>query len=428
MLNMMRPRLFASSEDLANYVIGKKASLHYQIFCVLEVDGKLDISLLMLAAKWAYQAGTVLNCQLVVDAEQPYWKHRLSYNRQEICSMVETEDIDYAIQSFMSVSLDPCQDALVQVRLFRKSSQDYLCVKISHACSDAVGVKEYVALLAEAYNALAKGQAFTHKPVTMRRDLKLILEHLGLNNYQELPKDGSAAPVPTAGFPALSREYSIPRWTKCFLNKAEYNKLKNYASAKHVTLNDVLLTAFGRAYAKLTQQQEYSVIVTIDLRRFSSKVSMVANFSGGFIVNAASYPGEGFATALVRAEQATKKAKGGLPGVHEALKLDKTLERSFLEFQEQIASERLKAMGQGTCPPLFSNTGFFSSEVICFGETAIKNAYLLPPPLFAPGFLLLTSTYDDILTISAGYYQPAVPRETMDILMSGMLQELKYCY
>ncbi|MCE5284554.1 MAG: hypothetical protein LLG02_01715 [Pelosinus sp.] len=429
MLNMIRPCLYASSEDLAHYLIGQKASQHYQIFCVLEADGNLDERLLMLAAKWAYQAEPVLSCQLVPDAEKPYWKRRISYNHQEICSMVETEDVDYAVQSFMAVSLDPCQDSLVQVRLVRKANKDFLCVKISHVCCDAVGIKEYIAILAEAYNALTKGQAFTRKSVTGRRDLTLILEQLGLKNYQELPKRHSVMSTYTRGFPALSREHSIPRWGKCFIGKNEYNKLKNYAAASAVTVHDVLLTAFSRAYPRITGQLniEYSVIVTTDLRRFAQNVSAVANFSGGFMVNAANYAGESFAAALARVARTTQKGKSGLPGVNESLELNEALRLSFADFSRQFANQS-KALEDGSCPPLFSNTGFFTQQVIRLGETTVSNAYILPPPLFAPGFLLLMSSYDNILAISAGYYQPAVPKETVDIFMKDMLQELKHCY
>jgi NRPS condensation-like uncharacterized protein len=427
MLNVIKPRLAASSEDLANYLIGKKTSQHYQVFCVLEADSALDVSLLMLAAKWAYQAEPVLSCQLVLSAERPYWKRRLSYNSQEICSMVETEDVDYAIKSFMSVSLDPCRDALVQVRLVRKSNKDFLCVKISHACSDAVGIKEYIAILSEAYNALANGKAFKPKVVTERRDLTLILEYLGLKSYQELPKQSSIVPSQTAGFPSLSKEYSIPGWVKYSLGKNEYTKIKNYAAAKAVTINDVLLTAFGRAYPKVTGElnKEYSVIVTIDLRRFAQKVSRVANFSSGFIVNAASYEGESFAAALARVAQTTKKEKSGLSGVDAALRLSEALRLSFSYFEERIADERLAPIEQESCLPLFSNTGFFSPQIICFGQSIITNAYILPPPMIAPSLLLLVSTYNNILTISAGYYEPAVSKETMDILLTNMLQELR---
>lgn len=424
MLSMIRPRLFASSEDLTEYLVGKQSSAHYQIYGVLETDRPLDEGLLALAVKWAYEAIPVLNCQLVLDSERPYWKRRLSCNRRELYSMVETKDADYAIQSFMSVSLDPCQDALVQVQLVRTTGKDFLCVKISQVCCDAIGIKEYTRVLAEAYNALAKGRAFAQKDFSERRDLDLILEHFGVKRYQQIPKAGSAAPFKPAPFPSLSGEYSLPRWSKCFLDKNEYVKLKNYAAAKTATIHDVLLTAFSRAYPPITGQlnKEYSVIVTTDLRCFAPKICPVVNFSGSFVVNTASYEGESFAAALIKLSQAIKRKKSSLSGIHEALRLNEALRLSYADLAKEIAHKRL---GAEFCAPRFCGTGFFSQEVMFFGEAAVTKAYILPPPVFAPGFLLLLSTYNNILTIAAGYYQPAVSKETMDILLRSILQELR---
>jgi NRPS condensation-like uncharacterized protein len=425
MLNMIKPRLYASSEDLANYVLGKKLSAHYQVFAVLEIDEHLDASLLILAAKWAYQAVPVLSCQLVLDGERPYWKRRLSCNRQELCSVVETQDVDYAIQSFMSVSLDPCQDALVQLRLVRKADRDLLCVKISHACSDAVGLKEYIATLAAAYNALVEGRAFVQKPFSDRRDLNLIMEHLGVKSYQEIARSINAMPCVAAGFPSLSKENSLPRWVKCSFDKNEYSKLRNYAAAQAATVNDALLTAFFRAYPKISGQlnTEYSAIVTADLRRFAKKVSPVANFSGRFRVTAASYEGESFTAALARVVHTTKKETNTMPGVVESLRWSEVLRLSYANFVQQVEAET-----GDLCPPFFANTGFFSPEFIFFGQAAVSKAYILPPPLFAPGFMLLVSTYNNILTISAGYYQPAVPKQTMDILLTNIFKEIRHCF
>jgi NRPS condensation-like uncharacterized protein len=66
--------------------------------------------------------------------------------------------------------------------------------------------------------------------------------------------------------------------------------------------------------------------------------------------------------------------------------------------------------------PALTNMGTISP--LQFGQIPAHDAYLVPPTIHVPGFLLGASTYNKTLTLSVSYYEPSHRTEDVDALMN----------
>jgi len=53
---------------------------------------------------------------------------------------------------------------------------------------------------------------------------------------------------------------------------------------------------------------------------------------------------------------------------------------------------------------------------------------LVTPAFHAPAFMLGISTYQETLTLTAGYYKPAIRKENVDCLLGLVAGELISCH
>jgi NRPS condensation-like uncharacterized protein len=68
--------------------------------------------------------------------------------------------------------------------------------------------------------------------------------------------------------------------------------------------------------------------------------------------------------------------------------------------------------------------GIISKSIIKFGEATVNNAFFIPPVVSAPGVLLEVGTYNDIVTMSAGFFENTVLRNDMKRLLNNIKDEL----
>ena len=74
--------------------------------------------------------------------------------------------------------------------------------------------------------------------------------------------------------------------------------------------------------------------------------------------------------------------------------------------------------------PGLSNLGYISNSLIRFGKNIVTDAYIIPPAIRAPGFLLLASSYNGILTMSIGYSKASISQRYMEGLLNTIKNEL----
>lgn len=76
----------------------------------------------------------------------------------------------------------------------------------------------------------------------------------------------------------------------------------------------------------------------------------------------------------------------------------------------------------GKFSPVLTNMGIINP--LLFGQISANDAYLVPPTINVPGFLLGVSTYNKTLTLLVSYCEPSHRTEDVDALMDFMADEL----
>jgi NRPS condensation-like uncharacterized protein len=164
--------------------------------------------------------------------------------------------------------------------------------------------------------------------------------------------------------------------------------------------------------------------LTIDLRKYlpESKAEAIRNLSGGIVMKMAREAQESFEDTLSRVMSLTGEFKNKRPSLRNFKWADFIEMMNFHQlcacfkaeskFINLISKSPLFVMNK--CCPILSNFGFISRSVIKFGENTVIDAYIIPPVVRAPGILLVASTYNGIITLAAGYYEPSVRKEDME--------------
>ena len=425
----------ANGHDIYNYVARYRLA-NYQIQAVMKLDGHIDFARLSRAVRLSVDAEPVFGCRFV-ENEPPYWKRLKNIDTVEFCDMVETENPDEAIQLFLDSPLDMDHDPMVKVRLIRSEQYDTLCVKNNHACCDGAGTKEYIKLLSEIYSITEDDYGtFTAKPAKRsRKDQDRLFSSLGITDPEKEWIPGSEITRATWPFPWSPIQSDRTHISVCSLPDGLLDDMTNYSKVMNATINDLILTAFYRAMSKTGQpvyDEHMEIPLTIDLRRYlpNHKTEVIRNFSGSEFTKLSLVPDESFIETLSRVTPMMNVIKNNIPGLQSAIGLER-IEK--MAFNETLAYYRMVSQWPNTCgdkcAPVLSNLGHITKSLIEFGKTAVTEAYIVPPVVRAPGFLLMVSTYNGIITLSAGIYEASIPQETIHALLNNIKDELiEQCY
>lgn len=426
----------AYGHDTANYA-ARYGMGNYQIQAVLKMDGRLDYDKLKKAVRLSVDAEPVLGCRFV-EHEPPYWKRLKDIDRVKFCSMVETENAEKSVHRFLESHLSMDHDPMVKVRLIRSGTCDTLCIKLNHTCCDGAGTKEYIHLLSHIYSSIdGENGIYVPKPsVRSREDHKRALRALGIKHPT---RDKSLVDSPKSFwlFPWKSGgQKDVTPMVVCKLPEGKLDELSRYGKQRGATINDLLLTAFYRAMFKMSQPPygiPMDIGLTVDLRRYlpGNKADAIRNFSGGVVLRVARIFGEPFDRTLSRIVPVMNRKKNRNPGYQSVTGAERAekmnLHQTLAYFKSVSQVSEFSSQNCFFCTPGLSNMGLISNSLLRFGDRVATEAYILPPVIRAPGFLLVASSYNGILTIADGYYKGAVSRRYVEKLLNKMKAELMNC-
>ncbi len=428
-----------NGHDIYNYV-ARYSMANLQIQAIMQLDGRLDFDKLKRAVRLSIEEEPVLGCRFIED-RKPYWKPLDNIGIINFCTFEETEDIDQAIHNFIRSAVDLDNEPMVNVKLIRSKRCDVLAIKMNHACCDGIGTKEYVQLLADIYTNLdqKKDTLITEPRIAGRKDQDRLFAELGITNQDAIFVPGSDIFMPTWPFPWDQSGSNTALMSVSRIPSGHLEEISKYAKNLGATVNDYILTALYRAMVQMGQPiygVPMEIPVTIDLRRYlpDHKTLAIRNFSGSVNTKLLMLINEPFHRTLKRVSNMMKKIKKGYPGLQSAIGLERLEKISFLETLAYYQADARKT--QFTCPlyfgdkcvPTLSNLGILSKSLIKFGDKTVIDAFILPPVVRAPGLLLMTSTYNSVLTLAAGYYKSTVSKKNIDRLLSIIKDELIHGY
>jgi len=352
-------------------------------------------------------------------------------NKVELCTLEETDNPEASLISFLESPVEMDHGPMVKLRLIRSGNRDILCIKNNHACCDGTGTKDYIQLLSEIYTYISQDFGiYIAKPVERsRREQDMLFQALNISDPEKEWIPGSEITKATWPFPWTKQQSDQARISIVRLPSV-IEKLSQYAKSRGGTINDLILAAYYRAMSKTgtpvyTEPMEISV--TIDLRRFlpENRTDAIRNFSGSEFSRLQLVPDEKFDETLGRVIPMMREIKNSRPGLQSAIGLERIEKMTFCETLAyyKIVSQWPYSCSD-KCAPVLSNLGVISDSVLEFGNLRVEDAYIVPPVVRSPGLLLMVSTYNGTLTLSAGCYENSLPQGYISRLLESIRDEL----
>ncbi len=398
-----------------------------QIQAVITFDQHLDTDVLKKAVRLSLDAEPVLRCQFIESDKQPYWQPFENPDEIQWFEFVQNDSKQVAIEQFLK-SPFYCEEQMLSVQLIRVNDNDTLCVKISHACSDAGGLKQYLQLLAEIYSGLLKDSRYKPEPNTKRRlDQNSYFEALGIKEPLAL-LDLHTQPLPATwaflyyGVESGEMHISMRRFAG-----ESFDRIRAFGKTHAVTINTIILTSFFRSMFQLLNPpagDDREICITMDLRRsFKTDPSQdICNLSVTTTSRIYRVEEEAFLGTLKRVSKSIDELKHAQPELSQAVMIEAQEAIEYSQLRAFFQAARPKVLETGKLPPTLTNMGIISP--LQFGQITANDAYLVPPTIYAPGFGLGVSTYNRILTLLVSYCEPSHRTEDVNSLLDFMIMEL----
>jgi len=426
----------SNGHDIYNY-FARFGIANFQIQAIMELEGKIDFEELKKAVRLSVDAEPVFGCRLV-EKDPPYWKRLPNLDEVEFCSMEETDNIEEAVEAFLESPLDMDTDPMVKIRLIRCGDYDTLCLKINHSCCDGTGTKEYLKLLSDIYTCIDNDGVFEYKSGDRgRNDQDRLFDALGIQDPETAWDPMLEVPKTMWKFPWKHGSPENIRVVMHELPAELWAGITAYSKARGATINDMLLTALYRTMFEISQPVydiPMDISITVDLRRYlpDQKTSAIRNFSGGCDTKLSRIANETFEGTLSRVTAMMNNIKSGRPGLQSAIGLERIEKMSLGDirayFQAAASCPDIAMQNHVFCSdlgsPVLSNLGFISKDLLYFGKQAVTNAFIVPPVVCAPGFLLVAGTYNGIIILTASYYEELLGKEDAEGFLARLGEEL----
>lgn len=402
--------------------------LKYIIHVLVFFAQALDADILQKAVRLSLDAEPILGCRFVEDEKQPYWQRCDDLDEMQWLVCISTDHKDEAIDCFLKSPFFHAGQQ-INVCLVQAEGGDSLCVKISHACSDAGGLKEYLELLAGIYSGLQKNPDFSPQPHTHhRRDQKHYFDARGITDPLAL-FDPQAQPLPPAwGFPHHGTERKEMHMALRRFKGGAFDRIMSFAKEHHVTMTAVLLTAMFRsmfAMLKAPLGEKMGITVSVDLRHaFAEHADQaISNLVVGINPRISRLEEESFPETLKRASEALEELKQNRAETVDAIGLEAWGTTDYSVFLEQLQAIVQMAAETGKTNPLLSNVGVI--RPLEFGQSRATDAYMLTPVVIPPAFMLGVTTFNRTMTLQCSFGEPGHRKEEVEAFMDLMEKELR---
>ncbi|WP_461214979.1 phthiocerol/phthiodiolone dimycocerosyl transferase family protein [Lacticaseibacillus sp. GG6-2] len=273
-----------------------------------------------------------------------------------------------------------------QLRIYWQSATS-LVVYVSHVFSDGAGAKALLALIAQAYRT----QTLAGETNSTNSDwlMPLVTKH-------EVVKSGSDHPAQELLLPQLAdhdgQTYRVGRLS---FSKAATTQLVKATHLAGVTVNDVVMSAFGRAVQRFAATETIALPCPTDMRKFApDNKRRIANFTSRYNFSVAAPASLPFA-ALVR-------------DVHDAMAANKAKHQCFDSVQgllTQIGKKPISELQQIVAANYhmraiaYTNFGVLSAKQVDFG-IPLTDVVMTGGFRRAPSFQTAMATYDGRLTMA----------------------------
>ncbi|NLW91334.1 MAG: hypothetical protein GXY34_07010 [Syntrophomonadaceae bacterium] len=397
------------------------------IHVVVSFDQHLDVGILQRAVRLSLDTEPVLGCRFVEEDPQPRWQRFENLDEMQWLACTSPDNLDEAIDRFIKDSFFH-EEQQLNVGLFQTEGGDTLVVKISHTCSDAGGLKDYLQLLAGIYTRLQDNPDYYPPPHTSGcRDQQHYFTALGINDPLAGFDPQAPATLPNWAFPHHSSETNQIHTARRRLKNEALDRIITFAKDHNVTVTAVLLTAMFRSLFEMLESpwgEEFGMGVSMDLRnRFSGKPDQaICPLSLGINPCITCLEEESFEETLQRASEALEELKQNHAELVDAIAVEAWAKLDYSAFLAQIQAILQWVADTGKSNPLLSNIGVI--DPLNFSQTQATDIYLLTPVVIPPAFVLGVTTYNRTLTLQCTFGEPGHSKEDIEGFIDLMEKEL----
>ena len=237
---------------------------------VLNYPGLVDPDVLRKAVKAVVESVDVLHGTFFSDGTMAYWHINEDVGETNYFHYVETEgDPAKTAASLSLLPIYPEDKVQMLVTLVQNDAASSVVIQQSHLVVDGGDGKYLIAKLVEAYNMILEtGKAEALEIKDGSRAPEKVYEKLGMADMKELMSNPLSS-VETA-YPYPTTEPSMARVTSKVISAQLMSVARKKAKAVGATANDLLVTAFYRAYAAMDgvdAAAPMSISSMMDLRR-----------------------------------------------------------------------------------------------------------------------------------------------------------------
>ncbi|MDF7682406.1 condensation domain-containing protein [Lactobacillus sp. ESL0679] len=270
--------------------------------------------------------------------------------------------------------------------------QTKLVIYLSHILTDGAGGKQLLYLLAKAYSEGPEALSDVHNYQKVAWLEKLI------SNYQKVPAKQTDHPANPLLLPAIASNGQKARYVGSLsLTKTETTQLIEATHLKGVTVNDVVMTAFGRTIQRFAGVPDISLACPTDMRKFGPKINgvQVANLTSRYNITITTPLSENFSDLVLRVHDEMLTLKNNFQCFDSIKDLLLQYHTEPLIKLQQVVQDNYHVRDIA-----YTNFGIVDEEKLTFGDAKIKRVILTGGFRTAPMYQIAVATYGGCLNLA----------------------------
>lgn len=237
----------------------------------LHYDFLIDIDVLKTVLICFLEKAPVLHSSFSDNHFTTHWNVK-NYNIDDVLTVSEPENLEDAIDKFLTQYIPPENDLQIQVAVFFHEGKSVLCVVENHMCMDGGDLKYFMKALCKNYNEYAENKI---SPVDLKagsrsydevyNDFSKTEKRMAKNLYKNVcAKDDHRFPFTENNI--KDRSFIARRK----IDKDTFKKLRDAGKKRGATVNDLLVTSYFYSLYELAgygEDESVTISCAIDLRR-----------------------------------------------------------------------------------------------------------------------------------------------------------------
>lgn len=367
----------------------------------LRYDYEIDPEALKTVLICFFEKDPVFHSSFTDNRISPFWTVK-DYRIDDVLTVSSPDDVDGAVDSFLTQCLPPESDLQMKVALFLNGGKSVLCIIENHMCMDGGDFKYFLKALCKNYSDYVTMKV---TPADIRHgsrsyenvyaDFSYTEKRMAKNLYRNVcAKDKHRFPL----VPDSIRDKSFI--VKRKIGTDTFAAIKAVGKAHGATINDMLLTAYFYSLYELAgfgEDESVTISCAVDLRRHIKDVSDegLTNHTAFMQTNIPRRGKDIFETLGYVTASAEKFKKDKFMGLYGLPLLN--LGYSILP---QAASETIIKIGYSNPFLAMSNIGILDSAGLALCGNEPTDGYMTGAVKYKPYVLLSVTSLRNELTLS----------------------------